>query len=72
MSAIVVICGSLLAAIVIVTGAFAWGWNAWLRRQPACTNCRNAGSLGAEEAIIAADLRERIRKLEAVASVIDV
>ena len=68
---------SSLAALAIASAVWAWSWKGWLElkrhefgadpaRDPARTPAQSAGSR-----IELADLRERVRKLEAIAAGVD-
>lgn len=74
-SAYLVVAAAALAAVAIVTGAMLKGWRDWLAlkireldRQP--REIEGSSSAGAAR-IELADLKERIRKLEAIAAGVD-
>jgi hypothetical protein len=64
-----------LAGIGLVGGFLAWGWAGWLRlraQELDRDRARNADNLPAiGQRIDLADLKERIRKLEAIAAGVD-
>jgi len=64
---------SLIATLVIAAVALLKGWRAWLEYKRLELACRNgeAGLPPAMGRIEIADLKERVRKLEAIAAGID-
>ena len=62
-----------LAGLAMLGGLAAWGWSGWLRLKLRELEARPAGSelpaIG--QRIDLADLKERIRKLEAIAAGVD-
>ncbi|MBX7495228.1 hypothetical protein K3172_05100 [Qipengyuania sp. 6B39] len=71
----IVIAGASLIGLVIVAAALLQGWRGWLdlrsRELEHGTPQRQEGSPMGAARIEIADLRERIRKLEAIASGVD-
>ncbi|MFA9201514.1 MAG: hypothetical protein ACEQR8_10090 [Cypionkella sp.] len=77
MTSQIVLAATSLAAIAIVTLAMLRGWQGWLtlkerelERGPAKREADTGSALGAAR-IELSDLKERIRKLEAIASGVD-
>ena len=70
-----------LAGLTIVTAALLYGWQGWLalkmreaeigRGEPGLMPDRDIGDAPAAARIELADLRERVRRLEAIASGVD-
>ena len=59
-----------LAGLAVLAGVVAWGWSGWLKlRHAELDTGRHADTLPAiGQRIDLADLKERIKKLEAIAS----
>jgi hypothetical protein len=70
---LIVLSSASLAGIGLVAGFGAWAWSGWLRlRAREIETLRSGGDLPAiGQRIDLADLKERIRKLEAIASGVD-
>ncbi len=70
---LVVLSSAGLIGLGMVAAASAWGWSGWLRlRQHELDTGRASGDLPAiGQRIDLADLKERIRKLEAIAAGVD-
>ena len=72
---LVVLSSATLAGLCLVGGFAAWGWSAWLRLRTRELDFgrsdarRDFPAIG--QRIDLADLKERIRKLEAIASGVD-
>ncbi len=70
--------GLIAAAVLIGVGTAAWtalkGWNGWLelKRLELCRDGDGRGPPPATGRIEIADLKERVRKLEAIAAGIDI
>jgi hypothetical protein len=62
-----------LAGLALVGGFAAWGWSGWLRLKTRELDARPAGAElpAVSQRIDLADLKERIRKLEAIAAGVD-
>jgi hypothetical protein len=62
-----------LAGLALVGGFAAWGWSGWLRLKTRELEARPAGAElpAVSQRIDLADLKERIRKLEAIAAGVD-
>lgn len=72
--ALITVAGAALAAIMIVAYAALSGWRGWLELQRQTLDARRAEAQPAPSAgsrIELADLRERVRKLEAIAAGVD-
>jgi|JI8StandDraft_2_1071088.scaffolds.fasta_scaffold09049_7 hypothetical protein len=72
-----VIATATLAGLALLGGFAAWGWNAWLRLKLRELEVRPAAAPahelpGVTQRIDLADLKERIRKLEAIAAGVDI
>jgi hypothetical protein len=72
----ILIAASALAAIAIVAGTLLWAWQGWLAlKRRELDNRRSDDNFGGSTAgmtrIEMADLKERIRKLEAIAAGVD-
>jgi hypothetical protein len=67
------VAGAALAGLSIATFAGLRGWQGWLevRRMELAGNPRSEPRSPAGEMIEVADLKERVRKLEAIAAVVD-
>ena len=71
---------SSLAALAVVGGLWAWSWKGWLdlkhheigAEPPAARHAIPVATAQAGSRIEIADLRERIRKLEAIAAGVDI
>jgi hypothetical protein len=69
-----------LAGLALVGGLAAWGWNAWLKVKLKELDLRGTAPAaaaapelpGVTQRIDLADLKERIRKLEAIAAGVDI
>jgi len=75
---LIILGGCTLVALALVSGVAAWSWKAWLdlQRHQLDTGHAFAGHATSETPTIAnridlADLRERIKKLEAIAAGVD-
>lgn len=70
---LLVVATAALVGLGLVTGFAAWAWAGWLRlRSHELAHGRAGGDLPAiGQRIDLADLKERIRKLEAIASGVD-
>lgn len=63
-----------LAGITVVGGFVAWGWSGWLRLKTRELEAKPNGTAelpAVGQRIDLADLKERIRKLEAIAAGVD-
>lgn len=62
-----------LVGLAMLGGLAAWGWSGWLRLKMRELDARPAGSElpAISQRIDLADLKERIRKLEAIAAGVD-
>ena len=62
-----------LAGLALLGGFAAWGWSGWLRLKTREIDARPAGAElpAVGQRIDLADLKERIRKLEAIAAGVD-
>ena len=74
---LVILAAAALVAIALVGAVFAWSWKAWLdlRRHALDTGAGRGFATGDVPAVAnridLADLRERIKKLEAIAAGVD-
>jgi hypothetical protein len=62
-----------LAGLALLGGLAAWGWSGWLKLKTRELEARPAGAElpAVSQRIDLADLKERIRKLEAIAAGVD-
>lgn len=71
---LLILSGATLAAIGLVAGFAAWAWAGWLRlraRELELIRGDSGDLLAIGQRIDLADLKERIRKLEAIAAGVD-
>jgi hypothetical protein len=71
---LLILSGATLAAIGLVAGFAAWAWAGWLRlraRELEMIRGDSGDLLAIGQRIDLADLKERIRKLEAIAAGVD-
>lgn len=72
---LVILAASVLVGLALLSTVFAWSWKAWLdlqRHQLDVGRSSNFGDVPAvANRIDLADLRERIKKLEAIAAGVD-
>ncbi len=65
---LVILSAAALAGLATLSAVFAWSWKAWLDLRRHALDTRQSETPGIANRIDLADLRERIRKLEAIAA----
>lgn len=70
---LIILATATLAGLAMLGGLAAWGWSGWLRLKLRELEARPAGGElpAVGQRIDLADLKERIRKLEAIAAGVD-
>ena len=70
---LIVLTGGTLAALMLIGGVWTWSWRAWLqlKRLELGGGTAPGGAPSAANRIELADLRERVKKLEAIAAGVD-
>ncbi len=71
LDSLIVIAASAIIGIAIVAGAAAWCWKAWIDLKRAELGAAPARVSSTTNRIDVADLKERVRKLEAIAAGVD-
>ncbi|MBV8971652.1 MAG: hypothetical protein JO290_05110 [Sphingomonadaceae bacterium] len=68
---LVILSTASLAALATLSAVFAWSWKGWLDLRRHALDRSHGGDVPVANRIDLADLKERIRKLEAIAAGVD-